>query len=142
MSDNIDIAMPAKAVIRRDIIAGVLKRHRLCSEEFFSRSTMGELVAARREAAALLLQAGFTPGHVAKILKRERTTIAHYFSEAASERKRSRSRVYKILYSLPPDVRSIIEGVAKADQASPHVIIREWISERAQHEAAARARAA
>lgn len=142
MRQSIEVAMPDKAVIRRGIISDVLKLHRLSDEEFFSRSKMAELVAARKDAANRLRKAGFTPGHIAKILRRERTTVVHYFSDGMVEVKRGRGRLYKILYSLPDDVRGTIEELAKAEEASPYTILREWISERARHEAAARARAA
>lgn len=142
MTDALDIAMPEKSAIRHAIIAGVLKRHRVTLEELTSRCKLAEAVAARKEAARLLLDAQFTPRRVGEILKRDRSTVEYWFNPISTEKKRERKRVYKILYSLEPDVREVVDQFAQAENVSPQTIVREWIAERARHEAATKARAA
>lgn len=131
---DLDIGMPEKAILRKQIISDVLRIHRLGRVEFFGRSQFDELCAARKDAARRLREVGFTTGHIAKILNRERTTVLHYFDDAMAVRKRLRHREYRLLESLPEDVREIIYGVSKAERVAPAAIVREWLSERARHE--------
>lgn len=49
---------------------------------------------------------------------------------------------HRVLRLLPPDTRSVVEAYARAEGASVETIIAEWVSERAQHERDAKARAA
>lgn len=133
-AQDLDIGMPEKAVLRKQIIADVLRNHRLGRVEFFGRSRFDELCAARKDAARRLRDAGFTTGHIARILRRERTTILHYFGEAMAQRKRIHNQNYRLLESLAAEVREAILQIAEIEHTTPAAVVREWLSERAKYE--------
>jgi hypothetical protein len=137
-----EMADPVMVAKRKKIIAGILDAYDITREELLGNRRGGGLMEARRDAANRLLQAGFNKRRIARILRRNHTTIGQYFNEAMASSKRERIRTAKMLDAVPDDARAVIIAVAEADGVHPYTIVREWLVERARFEAEAKARAA
>ncbi|MFB6449277.1 hypothetical protein [Bradyrhizobium tunisiense] len=137
-----EIADPHMVTKRKKIIADILDAYDITREELLGNGRGGGLMEARRDAANRLLHAGFNKLRIARILRRNHTTIGQYFNESMGTIKRDRIRVARLLDAVPHDARSVITAVAEADGVHPYTIVREWLVERARFEAEAKARVA
>jgi hypothetical protein len=130
-----------KASLRAEIIADVLAKYRLRWEVLAGKTTSHAIRNARHELTVRLYAAGIATSRVAQLLGRAKGTVRGW-RNGKLNLKRPERRVYKILATLPADVREIVEAFAVAEDVSPQTIIRGWIAERARHEAESKARAA
>jgi hypothetical protein len=137
-----EMADPVMVAKRKKIIADILDAYDITREELLGNRRGGGLMEARRDAANRLLQAGFNKRRIARILRRNHTTIGQYFNESMAIRKRDHIRTAQMLNAVPDDARTVILAVAEADGVHPYTIVREWLVERARFEAEAKARAA
>lgn len=135
------IPQPTRVGRAKMIIAAVLKLHQVHPDDFYGTVREAYLVAARREAVVRLVEAGYSPTHIARILKRNHTTILNYLPRMR-EVKKSRASATRILRHLSEDARQIVIDAAKAEGVPPYVLLAQWVSERARYEAEAKARAA
>ena len=134
--------LPTKTAVRKRIIDQVLEDHNITMAELVGRSRIERFVDARRDAAIMLMAAGFKMTRICEIMRRDHTTIHSYFSHTKREKMRARKRGQIVLDVLPDDVQGIVAEYAKANDTSPLTTVIEWISERARFEAESRARAA
>lgn len=137
-----EITDPEKVALRKQIIRGVLDEFDVTRDELLGNGRSGGLMEARRKAAERLKDAGFNISRIARILRRNHTTICNYFLDEMRERKRDRVRLAKLLEVMPDDVRKTIESVAIVEAVHPYTVLKEWVCERARYEAEAKARSA
>lgn len=126
----------------REIIKTVLRERHIGAEDFFSRNRDNHLVSARKEAALRMNKAGYSPSFIARAIKRNYTTVMYYLSESFQARKAATYRNRRVLKFLDPVARDVILETARLEETTPEVIIAQWVNERAQYEASAKARAA
>lgn len=136
MKHDLKNPRPTKVVARDEIISSVLAKHRVDPLDFFSTSRDCDLTEARRDAARQLSEAGFTHTRIAKLLRRDRSTIDYYLEQTG------RSRLHAMMEPLPTEVKQTVKAIAEAEGVTVYALIREWISERATYEAQMKARAA
>jgi len=133
---------PDKVCIRERLIRDALAKYGLTNEEFFGRGGAEDMVAARREVAIGLKNAGFRIAAIARILKRKHASVHYYLDPNYARRKRNRMRAICGLRRVSQDIADVVADIAAAEGISPTVLVAEWISERATYEAEAKARAA
>jgi hypothetical protein len=124
------------------ILGEVMAKHCVTPEELVGNSRMGDVLAARRDAAARLKAAGFHVAAIARTLRRDPATIHNYLDSDYGDRKRDRTRARKALNRLLPESKDTVAAIAAAEGVSPVMLAAEWIAERARYEAEAKARAA
>jgi hypothetical protein len=140
MTGRIGNLVPSRAQLRDDIMRSVLAKHELGAKDFFSEYRDSNLVAARRDAAKQLHAAGFAPLSIARIIKRNRSTVDHYIYNYTGK-KRERARILRALERVVPrDISDVVGEIAAAEGVSPVMLVAQWISERATYEASAKAR--
>ena len=125
----------------RAIIKAVLNNHSLHADDFFGTSRVDYLVAARIDAATRMHARGYSHNRIADMLCRERSTITHYLNPGLRIVKRNRLRQTRAVKLLAPDTASFVLAFANAEQIAPEMLIARWVSERANYEIEARARA-
>jgi hypothetical protein len=128
--------------VKVQILGEVMAKHCVTPEELVGNSRMGDVLAARRDAAVRLKAAGFHPTAIARTLRRDPATIHNYLDSQYRDRKRDRMRARKALNRLLPGVNDTVAAIAAAEGVSPVMLAAEWIAERARYEAEAKARAA
>jgi hypothetical protein len=133
--------MKTRADMRREIIAAVLGKYELTPEEFFGRGRSRCYTVARRDAAKQLSAAGFSVVAISRIIKRNRSTIDHYLYDYVGK-KRDRARILGALRKAPQGVTDIVGAIAAVEGISPVTLVAQWIGERAEYEAQAKAREA
>lgn len=124
----------------RAIIQGVLQKHKLGPLDFFSHYRVPHLVEARIDAAQQLNAIGYSHTRIGNVLHRNRSTIQHYLTPNVRVRKREHLRKTRALATLDPEIRSIVIEYAAAENVAVHVLMAQWVSERARFEAEAKAR--
>jgi len=117
----------------REIIREVMREHMLCADDFFGTLRHRHLVKARRTAALRLRDAGYSCTQVARMLKRNHTTVLNYY-EAMPEAKRARRFNRLITRNLSEDMQIAVSAIAKAEGVSLEILISGWVSERVQYE--------
>jgi hypothetical protein len=70
-----------------DIVKAVLCELAVTREDFFGRRRAASLTAARIVAAERLSAAGYEPGQIAHLIKRDRTSVLYYLRPAMRERR-------------------------------------------------------
>lgn len=124
-----------------ETIEQVIAEHRLHRDDFFGRYRDTHLVAARRDAARRLTALGFSSPMIARIMKRNRTTILGYLPHL-QETKKARYAAKRIIDRLAPDMAALVVAFAKAEEISVEQIIVRWVADRAEGEAHALLRGA
>jgi hypothetical protein len=120
-----------KEMLRDKVLSRVMTAHRISRADLLGKCRDADLVSARKAVAFSLSEAGFSMRHIARILKRDYTTVRQYLGF----RPGTRLALPSSLACFPEDVRETIIGIAKSGQTTPAVIITEWINERARFEA-------
>ncbi|MCA6108152.1 hypothetical protein [Bradyrhizobium cenepequi] len=115
------------------IISAVLSLHRMHRDDFFGHRRDLHLVAARRDAAHRLREAGFTSGQIGRILKRNHTTVLNYF-DGLRDGKRRRLNERAVLRHVDPELREPIQMIAQAEGVTLEMLIAQWVGERARYE--------
>ena len=105
-----------------------------------SDSREEDVVAARMDAAHRLKAAGFGVVRIGEILKRDHAVIRYYLNKIPRENNRTRQSLRRRRRLLPDDIRAAIDEIAELEGVPPHVLLSQWISERARYEIEARAR--
>lgn len=131
----------------QQIIDAVIADHNCDRTEFFSRHSEAYLVNARVEAARRLrTELNLSSSVIARLLKRESSTIRYYLNPELRARKqagpKAKWRSSQVLRFLDPDAAETVAAVAVAENTAPEMIIAQWVSERARYEAEAKARSA
>ena len=121
----------------KQIISAVLLDHGLHPDDFFGYARDQHLIKARRECAERLSAAGYNASEIARMMKRNHTTILNYFPKLR-DAKNGRYLKNRLLEFLPPDIREIVQAYAKAEGVSIAVLIAQWVGERATYEAQAK----
>jgi intein-encoded DNA endonuclease-like protein len=123
----------------REIIKEVMREHMLCAEDFFGTLRHQHLVKARRTAARRLRDADYTCMQIARMMKRNHTTVLNYF-EQLPESKRKR-RLFRVLTrNLSDDVHHAVIDIAKAEGVSLEILVSQWVTERVRYELEAKSR--
>jgi IS30 family transposase len=123
-----------------EIIKTVAAEHRLHIDDMLGRCRVDYLVAARRDAAIRLRGANFPIPQIAKMLKRDHSTIINYID--GGHVRKSRYFRKRALQFVNPQAQAVILETAKLERTTPEIIIAEWVNERARCEMEAKARAA
>lgn len=76
------------------IIKDVLRDHGLKEEEFFGRCRKPFLVAARKSAAIRMHRAGLSRGIIARLVRREKSTIVYYIDKEHRAKRRAKLLAY------------------------------------------------
>jgi len=121
----------------KQIISAVLLDHGLHPDDFFGYARDQHLIKARMECAERLSAAGYNASEIARMMKRNHTTILNYFPKLR-DTKNGRYLKNRLLEFLPPDIREIVQAYAKAEGVSIAVLIAQWVGERATYEAQAK----
>ena len=121
----------------KQIISAVLLDHGLHPDDFFGYARDQHLIKARMECAERLSAAGYNASEIARMMKRNHTTILNYFPKLR-DAKNGRYLKNRLLEFLPPDIREIVQAYAKAEGVSIAVLIAQWVGERATYEAQAK----
>jgi predicted HicB family RNase H-like nuclease len=134
------MSVPDKVRIREEIISDVLKQHGIGRDEFFGKLRTARHVDARRQVAYRLKDAGFSKVRIAEIIKRNHHTVSYYFGDA-SARKLSCSAQRRLFRRISGDLQHVVARCAEAEGITIETLVAQWVSERAEHEIAAKARA-
>jgi hypothetical protein len=128
-------AGPAASLIGMSklIIKAVLQTHRLHKDDFFGPYRWSYLIEARMDAANRLRAAGFSVNQIARIMKRNHTTILNYFPDLR-EAKRRRLNERMILRKLDPELCPVVKTIAAAEGVTIEILIAQWVGERARYE--------
>lgn len=129
----------------QQIIDAVIADHSCGRDEFFSRHSEAYLVNARVDAARRLRnELDLSSTVIARLLKRECSTIRYYLKPNLRARKqagpKAKWRSAQVLRFLDPDAAATVAAVAVAENTAPEMIIAQWIGERARFEAEAKSR--
>lgn len=77
------------------IIKAVMREHLVGAQDFFGGCRIRRFTLARRAAAVRLSQTGLSRGVIARLMRREKTTIAYYINkEWRTKRKAAFSAYY------------------------------------------------
>ena len=133
--------MPRMPLRARVIIETVLRDHHLHAEDFYSTGRGKDLVEARRDAGKKLIEIGYSSTRIGRMLKRDHSTVLNYL-DIHRKRKGEYYAGKALMKHLTPEARQIVLDYAKTENVKPHVVIAQWINERATYEAEAKLRAA
>jgi chromosomal replication initiation ATPase DnaA len=75
---NLPCSIPGRRRLAQQIVADVAQRHNLIVRDLTGRDRFAHFVAARREAARALREAGLFVTEIGKALDRHHTTVLHY----------------------------------------------------------------
>lgn len=115
------------------ILAEVASKHRIGVQDIKSRHRKNYLVTARIEVARRLFgEAGMPVNQIARVMKRNHSTVNYYIGSGVRERraakKRKPDRSY-FLRKLAPDESRFVLELALARQCTPETIIAGIVSE-------------
>ena len=127
-------AMSDRAELRKKIISAVLEEYELTSSQFFSKRRPMIVVEARKQAANLLREAGFSWNRVAQILKMDQSTVRHYADRRYGDRKRHRQRAIHAFARLPDPSKDFIARLAEKKGISIISMMIGWILDRVEIE--------
>lgn len=74
----------------QSIVLTVCREHRVRPDEFFSRRTDRKFVRCRVEAIKRLREAGFSQAGIARMVRREYSTVRYWLHPEYRERRRER----------------------------------------------------
>lgn len=131
---------PPEIMKAKSIVDDVMREHMVSKEDFNGRSREAPLVAARVESARRLKAEGYTLTDIAMTLGRSPSTVTFYLYPRVRERKEAQHLSRYPLKWLDPEVARIVRTYAEAFDTTPKSVLIEWITERANYEADARAR--
>lgn len=94
----------------KDIIKEVLRQRRVKPEEFFGATHLADVVAARRIAARRLSAAGFRVCAIARLMKRNHSTVTYWTRPGY----RARRKIYYAAYWAARRVCVVAENAAEA----------------------------
>lgn len=133
-----DIPMgPARG---RAIVRDIITQHKLHPADFFGKCRAYHLVAARREAANRLIEAGYSLCQAGRFLKRHHATVLAYLPKGKSRKQRAHAGEI-ILRHLCGSEAEVVRDVAKAEGIPPAVLIAQIVGEYARNELRERAAA-
>lgn len=75
---NTPCSIPGRRVFAQSIVAQVAQRHKLTMRDMTDRDRFSHFVAARREAARAMRDAGLFVTEIGRALHRHHTTVMHY----------------------------------------------------------------
>ena len=126
----------------KSIIRDVLSEHQICADDFFGLRRDKHLTLARTDAAKRLHAAGYDWSSMARIMKRNHSTVRYYVLSSHRDRKRQYYRDKYAMRFMDAGTREVVLAAAEAEGAKPEVIIAQWVADRALHEAQAKRAAA
>jgi hypothetical protein len=117
------------------ILKAVIAKHKVDPAEFYGKKRTFELVSARFDAAAKLNANRIGRGVIARLMKRDISTVRYYLTPQLRKKRRSNPGRWEKsphLKLLDPDAKSVVIETAKAEDTMPEVVIAQWVGEYAR----------
>lgn len=119
----------------KSIIRDVLKEHQICADDFFGIRRDKHLTLARTDAAKRLHEAGYDWSSIARMMRRNHSTVRYYVLSTHRDRKRQYYRDKYAMRYMDEETRSAVLTIAESQSVKPEQLIASWIAERIASEA-------